>query len=60
MSNKQTENLKITLEQLCATQTAYWAKDYVTILTRAAHWMAYFDLRKLNFAKAKVLKEFEY
>jgi len=37
MSNKQTENLKITLEQLCATQMAYWVKDYVTILTRAAH-----------------------
>jgi len=27
---------------------AYWAKTYVTILTRATHWMAYFDLRKLN------------
>jgi len=48
-----------TLNQLCPTQMAYWAKKYVTILTRAAHWiillraaheMAYFDLSKLNLA----------
>jgi len=27
---------------LCPTQTAYWVKHYVTILTRAAHWMTYY------------------
>ena len=30
------------LNQLCPTQMAYWDKNYVTILTRAAHWMAYY------------------
>jgi len=25
--------------QLCPTQMAYWAKNYVTVLARAAHWM---------------------
>jgi len=29
------------------------------ILMRATHWMAYFDLSKLNLTKAKVLKAFE-
>ena len=29
------------LNQLCPTQMAYWAKKYVTILTRTAHWMTY-------------------
>jgi len=29
------------------------------ILLRAAHLIAYFDLSKLNLAKANVLKEFE-
>jgi len=29
------------------------------ILLRAAHWMVYFDLRKLNLSKANVLKAFE-
>jgi len=27
----------VPLVQLCPTQMAYWAKNYVTILTRAAH-----------------------
>jgi len=27
------------LAQLCPTQMAYWAKNYVTVLARAAHWM---------------------
>jgi len=27
------------LDQLCPTQMAYWAKNYVIVLTRAAHWM---------------------
>jgi len=27
------------LNQLCPTQMAYWAKNYVTIFTRAEHWM---------------------
>ena len=40
-------------------QMVYWAKKYVTILTRAAHWITYFDLSKPNLAKAKVLKSFE-
>jgi len=38
----------------CLTQMTYWTKNYVTILTRAAHWMTYegytlndFDLRQL-------------
>jgi len=26
-------------EQLCPTQISYWTKKYVTIWTRAAHWM---------------------
>jgi len=38
------------LEQLCPTQMTYWAKINVTILTRAAHWMAYLGLSKLNLA----------
>ena len=29
------------------------------ILMRAAHWMAYFDLRKLNLVKDNVLEAFE-
>jgi len=29
------------LKQLCPTQTAYWDKKYVTILTRATHRMTY-------------------
>jgi len=29
------------LDQLCPTQLASWAKKCVTILTMAAHWMAY-------------------
>jgi len=27
--------------QLCPTQMAYWAKIYVNISTRAAHWRIY-------------------
>jgi len=27
------------LDQLCPAQMAYWAKNYVTALARAAHWM---------------------
>jgi len=27
------------LDQLCPSQMAYWAKNYVTIFTRATHWM---------------------
>jgi len=27
------------LDQLCPTQMAYWAKKYVTISTRAEHWI---------------------
>jgi len=38
------------LDQPCPTKMAYWAKNYVTVLTRAARWMAYFDLTKLNLA----------
>ena len=30
------------LSQLCPTQTAYWAKYYVTVLARAAHFMTYY------------------
>jgi len=30
-----------TLRQLCPAKMAYWAKNYVTVLPRAAHWMAY-------------------
>jgi len=40
--------LAFILDQLCPTQMAYWAKNYVTVLTGAAHGMAYFDLSKLN------------
>jgi len=51
------------LMQLCPTQMAYWAKNYVTILTntsnRAAHWMAYFGLGKPNLGETNVLKTFE-
>jgi len=38
----------VCLEQLCPTEIAYRTKNYVNILTRAAHWMTYFDLSKLN------------
>jgi len=37
MGTQQAESL----DQPCPTQMAYWAKNYVTILTRAAHWMRY-------------------
>jgi len=30
------------LSQQCPTQMDYWAKKYVTTLTRAAHWMTYY------------------
>jgi len=30
---------EIGLSQLCPTQMAYWAKNYVTISARAANWM---------------------
>jgi len=33
------ENVR--LEHLCPTQMAYWAKNYVAILARAAHLMTY-------------------
>ena len=34
---------------LCPSQMAYWAKSYVTIFTRAAHWITYINEgRKLN------------
>jgi len=33
--------LNLLLNQLCPTQMAYWAKNYVIILTRTAHWMTY-------------------
>jgi len=29
------------LEQLCPAQMAYWAKNHVAILTKAAHLMTY-------------------
>jgi len=29
------------LDQLCPTQMAYWAKNYVTVFIRAAHWITY-------------------
>jgi len=45
--------------QLCPTEIAYWVKNYVIILIRAAHWMIYFDLSKLNLVSANVLKLFE-
>jgi len=31
----------ICLDQLCPTQLAYWAKNHITISTRAAHFMIY-------------------
>jgi len=43
------------LDQLCLTQMAYWAKNYVTILTRAVCWVAYIALSELNWAWANVL-----
>jgi len=39
--------IKSHLKQLCLTENFYWAKNYVTASTRAAHCMAYFDLSKL-------------
>ena len=42
------------LEQLCPTQMAYGVKYYVTILTRTAHWMSYFDHSKPSLAPANV------
>ena len=64
-NHKVTEQLKIYLDnnksstmsllQLCPTQTAYWAKSYVTISTRATQWMAYFDLSKPNLAYLKLM-----
>jgi len=46
------------LEQLCPAEVAYWVKNYVAILTRAAHWMTYFDLSKLHLVETNVLKAF--
>jgi len=34
-------------------------RTMIDILMRAAHWIAYFDLSKLNLTKANVLKVFE-
>jgi len=45
--------------QLCPTEIAYKVKNYVTILTRAAHSMTYFDLSKLHLVYGNVLKAFE-
>jgi len=33
--------------QLCPTEIAYWAKKYVAVFTKAAHWTTGFDLSKL-------------
>jgi len=41
-SSSVTIFLTCALEQLCPTQMTYWAKKYVTILTRAAHWKTYY------------------
>ena len=38
---------------------AYWAKNYVTVLTRATHWMVSFDLGKPNSAYTNVMKAFK-
>jgi len=55
------------LDQPGPTQMAYWAKNchclnqgrtLNNLLMRAAHWMAYFDL-KLNLAYTNVMKAFE-
>ena len=40
LNNSQTA-YSFSLDQLCPTQMAYWVKNYITILTRAAHWMTY-------------------
>jgi len=47
------------LSQLCPTEISYWAKNYVTVLTRTAHSMTNFDLSKLNLVQANVMKAFE-
>ena len=47
------------IDQLCPTEIAYWAKNYVTILIRAAHLMTFFDLSKLNLVSTNVLKAFD-
>jgi len=36
-----TKLILIWLYQLCPTEMAYWAKNYVIISTRAAHWKTY-------------------
>ena len=40
------------LDQLCPTEIAYWAKNYVTILTRAARWMTYFYLKLTHWKRS--------
>jgi len=45
-----------TLPQLCPSQMACWAKKYVNILTRAEHWMAYFDFSNLDLVLTNILK----
>jgi len=42
---------RIRLGQLCPTEFASRAKDYVTIFVRAAHCMTYFDLSRINLFK---------
>ena len=37
----ETATVVVHLEQLCPSQSAYWTKNYVIDLTRAAHWMTY-------------------
>jgi len=32
------------------TEVPYWAKKYVTVFVRAAHWMSYFHFRKPKFS----------
>ena len=60
--------MRVPLKQPHPTEIAYWAKNDVTILIRAAHWMTlmrathwmtYFDLSKLNLVRANVLIAFE-
>ena len=38
--SREVDHIKC-LGQICPTQMAYWAKNYVTILTRAANWKTY-------------------
>ena len=51
--------MSIGFDQPCPTEMPHWAKNYVTIFVRDAHWMIYLHFYKTKFS-LKLLRAFEY